>query len=566
MLERLVRYPLSWRNLPSLLALIAAVLVALAPMAAIAATQTTVGNQIAQIPEPVDLAEARARTLKAEQELATREAAIHIEANLRADAYAQFQVIAGLFGILISAIVIFFSFQSQRVAGAAAAKAAREEMAETRAHIEQLRTRAIEAEEKAQQALTKAEAAASAAERERERAATAAAQMLDSIKQNTSTANNELTDAQRVQLVAAAPDDTHPEQQWSIDQFKTAIGKAMYVDENWAEAERLAIVLEHVHGDDANTRLYARNRRGDAALRLKRYGDALTAFEAAIAITTKTPREQHQADYIWAAHYIAFCLINIGRAVEAEAMLRDLLPVVESIYGSKASNTLATRYELARAILNQGRAAETETKLRALLPMIERIIGAEASNTLIAQNLFACAILDQGRSAEAETMLHTLLSTREKIDGVESPDTLFTRHELARAILDQDRAFEAEAMLRDLLPIREKVEGAQASVTLTTRYAWADAQVQSGNIAGAQAALAPIPDPVPNSDWLLRHEAGLAFVRGRVADAVRDHAAADALLALSDQIYTSIYPPDHWDRVKLAAYRANRSSGGADNA
>jgi hypothetical protein len=113
-------------------------------------------------------------------------------------------------------------------------------------------------------------------------------------------------------------------------------------------------------------------------------------------------------------------------------------------------------------------------------------------------------------------------------------------------------------MLLALLPIRERVDGPEASVTLITRYLLADALVQSNDVEGARAALTAIPDPVTNSNWLPRLEAVLAFVRGRVADAMGNTHAADAYLARATEIYASIYPENHYDRQKLKVYLDNR--------
>lgn len=357
-----------------------------------------------------------------------------------------------------------------------------------------------------------------------------------------------------------------PESEWSIDQFKTAIGKAMYVDKNWTEAERLANAMERFHRANKNARLYALNRRGDAARELGRYADAATAYESAIAITTKTPPKRHQDHYIWAAHHLALCMNNLGQNAEAEAMLNELLPLCEKVDGPEASKTLTTRHVLARAILDQGRAPEAEAMLRALLPIREKVAGPEVSGTLITRHELARAVLDQSRAAEAEAMLHGLVQLRERIDGPEASETLLTSNVLARAILDQGRTADAEAMLCDLLPLFEKVVGPGKSGTLVTRYLWADALVQLGDGPAAEAALAPIPDPVTNSGWMLRHEAQLAFVRGRVADAFKDRVAADAQLTRADQIYASIYPPEHVERVRLATYRANRVADSGQDA
>jgi hypothetical protein len=120
------------------------------------------------------------------------------------------------------------------------------------------------------------------------------------------------------------------------------------------------------------------------------------------------------------------------------------------VQGKEHPNTLTTRHNLGEAIRDQGRAAEAEAMFRDLLPLREKVQGKEHLHTLITRHGLARAILDQGRAAEAEAIFRDLLPLQEKVQGKEHPHTLVNRRALALAGLEQgssDRARDALASL-----------------------------------------------------------------------------------------------------------------------
>jgi hypothetical protein len=159
---------------------------------------------------------------------------------------------------------------------------------------------------------------------------------------------------------------------------------------------------------------------------------------------------------------------------------------------------------------------------------------------------------------EAEALFGDLMLIYKQVDGADGAGTLVTRHEIARALLEQGRAVEAETLFRDLLPICERVNGADASTTFVTRYVYALAQLGKGDAAAAQATLDGIPDLAGRENWLPRHAARLAYVRGRVADALERQGEGVAHLTESRRIYVEIFPPDHYHRRQLEDYITQR--------
>lgn len=486
------------------------------------------------------IAQEKARADKAEQDLAIREAADQLENAQTEQAYNRFEIWTGImmggFSVLVTLLVIMFGFRTEK----AAAVAARQEVANAKAQIDALLAETKKAADAAAAAQTQVEAtkaevdellkqstdATTTARANAEEAARhlettrQSAAIIDGLKSDAAGgkhAEPKLTPAQE-EIVKEAASGTAgtPEAEWSVEEFKTRIGKARYLDKDWAETFRLADLMARNHGADDEAYTFARNAEGDALLEIGRYRDAIFAYDAVASRLGEKPRAGLEPPMIWALHHKGFCLLCAGDATEAEAEFRALLPLCERIDGVEDINTLTTRHVLARSILDQGRAAEAEAEFRALLPLFERIEGGEHRSTLTA------------------------------------------RHELARATLDQGRAAEAEAGFRALLSLRERIDGIEDSNTLVTRFWFAAAVLENGDAAGAKALLAPIPHQPANSGWRERWSAELAFIRGKVADALGERAEADEWFEKAAAHYAVAYPADHHYRRKFDAYLAAR--------
>ncbi len=575
---------------------------------------------IAQVPTTANvtaqLAEQTAKRDEAERKLLIREAADELEAAQTEQAYNRFEIwtgiLMGAFSVLITVLVIVFGFRTEK----AAARAAQNEIAGAKAEIEILLKEARDAAAAAKVAQatlasTKAEAdtllsrtqsATAEAEDNAARSRKAAEIVENASKMSSAERAAIKLSPEQVKLVEAAAEKSaeKPEKYLTIDEYKTRIGKARLIDKDWDEELRLAQTMARHHAGDQEALAFALNAQGDAYLDLNCHDDAIAAYEKVIKRFGDTSDADLQQHLMWAMHHKGFSLNEQGRAAEAEAAFRLLLPLRERVDGAEHSGTLATRHELARAILNQGRAAEAEAELRAQLPLCERVDGAEHSRTLVTRHELARAILNQGRAAEAEAALHALMPLCERVDGAEHSGTLVTRNELARAMLDQGRAAEAEAALhallplhervngaehrstlvtrhllacailergraaeaeaafRALLPVRERVAGAEHSGTLATRYCLAQAVFENDNAAEASATLVMIPDNPSETDWPQRHLAKLAFIRAKVADKLGNRGEAEDWFAKAAKHYAAAYPPDHYYRQQFDAYVAAR--------
>lgn len=485
------------------------------------------------------LATETVRADKAERDLVIREAMIELQSAQTDQAYNRFEIEAAFLSILITFLVLWFGFKTEKAAAVAAAAAAREELAKAKGQIDALLAEANTATAAANTARAEAEAVKAEVEQMRQQAADALAQakanaeqatrhadmareaaaIIDNVRTNTDT-NREaarLTPDQAAKVEEAAKGiDDKPEAAWSVEDFKTRIGKARYLDSDWRETLRLAQKMATIHHSDDHAVIFARIAECHALYRLFRHQEAIVASDAAIKRCGKVPDVETERSLIWAMHLKGICLTNIGRPADAEAMLRELLSLRERVDGPEHSGTLATRHELARAVLDQGRAADAEALFRELLPLCKRV------------------------------------------NGQEHPNTLMTRQVFARAVLDQGRAADANALFQELLPLCERINGHDHLNTLIARYGLAAANLQNGDPQAALTLLESIPHSPRNPDWEERLSANLAFIRGQVADALGKREEAGEWLKRAAGNYAAAYPADHHYRRVFDAYNAGR--------
>jgi tetratricopeptide (TPR) repeat protein len=152
-------------------------------------------------------------------------------------------------------------------------------------------------------------------------------------------------------------------------------------------------------------------------------------------------------DDVWALEDAASDHYDAGRYRIAEPLWAIAADWRAEQEGVENSQTLFNRHECYLAMLNQGRAAEAGAAFRALLPIRERVQGTEHPYVLTTRHELARALLDQGRAAEAEAAFRALLPIYERVQGAEHPDVLTTRYRLAQALLDQGHVAEAQALL-----------------------------------------------------------------------------------------------------------------------
>jgi tetratricopeptide (TPR) repeat protein len=209
---------------------------------------------------------------------------------------------------------------------------------------------------------------------------------------------------------------------------------------------------------------------------------------------------------------VAVIGLNLARATafqvggdypRAEALIRDIVPILDRLLGPDHPDSQSARFDLARVVAAQGRLQEAEALLRQVLVDQQRILGPEHPRVLWTMSGLADVVMRQNRYEESEALLSQLYETQARVLGPDHPDTIQTlqrlgevnaltgqyaranmllrmsgdrasailgathpvtleaTYTLARVLADQGERAEAEALLRDLLTVQKQVLGPQ---------------------------------------------------------------------------------------------------------
>ncbi len=290
----------------------------------------------------------------------------------------------------------------------------------------------------------------------------------------------------------------------------------------------------------AEDRVDAARARGEQGLVLATLG---RAEEAEILLREARPLliaelSADHPDALAATQALADTLDALSRHEEAEALYREALAGRRKTLGEGATRTLESLNGLALALDNQGRAAE------AIALLTEGLRAAEAGGDRGLGWISCLANLaamhqDANEHERALPLLERAAAAAERVWGPEHFNTMVILGNLASAERHAGRLAEAEAALRRVLESQRAVLGPEHRNTLTTETKLAGVLAEVGRADEAEAmfraALATGDRTLPEGDWLrgaLRHLLGACLVdRGRAAEAVPVLEEGHAMLA-----------------------------------
>jgi hypothetical protein len=111
---------------------------------------------------------------------------------------------------------------------------------------------------------------------------------------------------------------------------------------------------------------------------------------------------------------------------------------------AESDERIAAEYNLASSLVQQGKAVEAEPMLRNLHEVEMRVLGAEHPNTLTTASRLAWSLSNQGKYADAVRIEREVLGVQKRVLGAEHPDTLSVAGNLALSLSRQGKYVEAE--------------------------------------------------------------------------------------------------------------------------
>jgi len=136
--------------------------------------------------------------------------------------------------------------------------------------------------------------------------------------------------------------------------------------------------------------------------------------------------------------------MRAGRSVEAEKLLRDLLPIEERAYGTSFHPTVAfAHHTLGQLAESHGNLAEAETEYGRSIEIDQKLFGASDYKTAVSTSYLAGILVKEGRYGEAERIVRPAVTalTARPLPG--NMNVGFAQLNLGEAVLKQKRYQEA---------------------------------------------------------------------------------------------------------------------------
>jgi len=154
--------------------------------------------------------------------------------------------------------------------------------------------------------------------------------------------------------------------------------------------------------------------------------------------------------------------------VEAEALLRQTLPLQRKLRGDEDKSVADTMALLAGTLRLAGKLAEAEDLYNEVLKLLRGLFGHQDLSVASALNGFALVLGDQGKLSEAEAALREALAIVEKLPEPQRLELARSRLNLAIVLKRQGNLAEAEPNYWAALKMRRELSGVTNVYTAAT--------------------------------------------------------------------------------------------------
>lgn len=186
---------------------------------------------------------------------------------------------------------------------------------------------------------------------------------------------------------------------------------------------------------------------------------------------------------------VAMLLRALGRARDAEALLRESLEAAEAEFGNADARTLTAQNNLALALKDDGRLGEAEPLARAALVASRGSLGGEHPLTLAAVGNLGTILQARGQTGQAEPLLREALEGQRAVLGDLHKSTLASLANLRMLLRDQGRSADGEGPCREALAAQRETLGDRHPETLASIGNLAMVLADQGKSAEAEPLL-----------------------------------------------------------------------------
>ncbi|MHC4129504.1 MAG: tetratricopeptide repeat protein, partial [Planctomycetota bacterium] len=164
---------------------------------------------------------------------------------------------------------------------------------------------------------------------------------------------------------------------------------------------------------------------------------------------------------------LAFALRELGRADEAEDLLRSKIEDCRRELGGDHEHTLWALSTLASHLAKEGRLEEAEGLLRETRGHFSPVLGEDSHWVLVLTRAIAGIHLRRGELAQAARLYRHVLDARRRA-GLDDLETFNARVDMAQVLARQGKLLQAESLYREQLEVRRRVDGPDYPFTIVT--------------------------------------------------------------------------------------------------
>ncbi|KAK2598930.1 hypothetical protein QQS21_005608 [Conoideocrella luteorostrata] len=173
---------------------------------------------------------------------------------------------------------------------------------------------------------------------------------------------------------------------------------------------------------------------------------------------------------------------DIGRWNEAALSQREILAIVQRVFGEGHLHTIDAMNNLASTLHNYGKLDEAVELQNQVLEKRQRILGHEHIRTIMAINNLASTLNEQGDFCKAAAMQKQVLEKRKQILGDEHPETIMAMNNFAGTLHNQGKMDQAEAMQKQVLEKFRLSLGDEHSATIMAMNNFAGTLHEQGKL------------------------------------------------------------------------------------
>jgi len=174
-----------------------------------------------------------------------------------------------------------------------------------------------------------------------------------------------------------------------------------------------------------------------------------------------------------------------GNGVAAEVSCRQLIQLIQTLFGPDYPDGLICISNLASALRAQGKTEEARQLLCSLVRRSSRVLGPDHPQTLSSLNQFADTLRAQGRLRTSSKLHKRVLSRRRQLLGEDASDTLTSMSNLAGTLRELGDFDTARALQGTVLDVVRRASGEDHFETLVAKDNLAETLRSKGELREA---------------------------------------------------------------------------------